>query len=253
MNTIAVTGATGKLGGRRSPPRAGRRAPATAGPRPRVQTLFMVSAVETPQRVQQHRTFIDAAAAAGVEHAVYTSFFGASPTATFTLARDHWDTEQHLAASGMAYTFLRDNVYADLFPYLAGADGVLRGPAGQGRVAAVAQDDMAEVAALVLQLPARHAGWSYDLTGPEALTLAEVAATLAWVTRRTVTYEPETLEQAYASRRAFSDSQWQLDAWVSTYTAIAVGDLDGVSEAVPAVTGHPATALPDLLRRADAA
>jgi NAD(P)H dehydrogenase (quinone) len=70
------------------------------------------------------------------------------PTATFTLARDHWHTEQHIRASGMAYTFLRDNVYADLFRYLAGDDGVLRGPAGQGRVAGVAQDDIADVAAV---------------------------------------------------------------------------------------------------------
>jgi len=110
-----------------------------------------VSAGETPRRVQQHRGFIDAAAAAGVGHVVYTSFFGASPTATFTLARDHWYTEQHLQASGMEYTFLRDNLYADLFPVLAGEDGVLRGPAGQGRVAGVAQDDIAEVTAAILQ------------------------------------------------------------------------------------------------------
>jgi uncharacterized protein YbjT (DUF2867 family) len=95
----------------------------------------MVSAAETPHRVAEHRTFVQAAADAGVEHLVYISFFGAAPTATFTLARDNWDTEQHIKASGMAYTFLRDNVYADLFLYLAGDDGVLRGPAWQGRVA----------------------------------------------------------------------------------------------------------------------
>ncbi|HEY0935450.1 MAG TPA: hypothetical protein VGD91_17110 [Trebonia sp.] len=57
--------------------------------------------------------------------------------------------------------------------------------------------------------------------------IAEIAATLTRVTGRTVTYEPETIEQAYANRRPFSDSQWQLDAWMSTYTAIAAGGLSG--------------------------
>jgi len=125
----------------------------------------------------------------------------------------------------------------------------LRGLAGHGRVAGVAQDDIADVAALVLQHPDEHAGRSYDLTGPQALTLDEVAATLTQVTGRTVTYEPETVDEAYASRRAFSDSQWQLDAWVSTYTAIAAGELDGVTSDIPDLTGHPATALEDLLHR----
>lgn len=55
---------------------------------------------------------------------------------------------------------------------MTGDDGVIRGPAGTGRVAAVAQDDIADVADVVLRSPAEHAGQTYDLTGPQALTLA---------------------------------------------------------------------------------
>jgi uncharacterized protein YbjT (DUF2867 family) len=95
-----------------------------------VDVLFMVSASESADRREQHRTFVDAAAAAGVRHVVYTSFLGAAPDATFTLARDHWATEEHLRASGMAFTFLRDSLYLDFLPALAGPDGVIRGPAG---------------------------------------------------------------------------------------------------------------------------
>lgn len=271
---IAVTGATGLLGRRiadrlqragvaqrllvRDLDRAPRLALATAvkadygdretavGALDGVQTLLMVSAPETPERVALHVTFVDAAAAAGVEHVVYISFFGASPSATFTLARDHWHTEQRLRSSGMDWTFLRDNLYADLMPDLVGDDGVLRGPAGTGRVAPVARDDVADVAAAVLQHPEHHAGRTYDLTGPQSLTLAEVVATLTQVGGRPVTYEPETIEAAYASRRAFTDEQWQLDAWVSTYTAIAAGELDGVTDDVATVTGHSPIALADL-------
>lgn len=192
--TIAVTGATGRLGGRvarmlaasgtkqrlvvRNPVRAPR-LPTTevtqatyadeaavrralAG----VEAVFMVSASETPDRVAQHRAFVDAAAAAGVEHLVYVSFFRAAPDATFTLARDHWATEEHIRASGLAFTFLRDNLYADFLPAMVGSDRVLRGPAGQGRVAAVAQDDVADAAAAVILHPGAHAGVTYDPDRP---------------------------------------------------------------------------------------
>ncbi len=137
-----------------------------------VRTLFLVSAAEDAERLAQHRTAVDAAAAAGVEHVVYTSFLGAAPDATFTLARDHAATEEMLRASGMSWTFLRDALYADFLPLMVGEDGVLRGPAGDGRVAAVATDDVAAAAVAVLRDPAAHAGRTYELTGPQALDAA---------------------------------------------------------------------------------
>ncbi|MEV7008091.1 SDR family oxidoreductase [Streptosporangium sp. NPDC051022] len=275
MTTIAVTGATGRLGGRvaarlaaagadqrlvvRDPsraPEAGgaevaradyadgetvRRALRGAG------TVLMVSATEHPDRVAQHRAFVDAAVAAGIGHLVYISFYGAAPDATFTFARDHWATEEHIRASGLPFTFLRDNMYADFLPSMAGEDGVLRGPAGRGRLAAVALDDVADAATAVLTSPGEHVGVTYDLTGPEALTLDEVAATITAVTGRTVTYHEETVEEAYRSRAHYGAPGWEVDGWVSTYTAIAKGELEGVRDAVPRLTGHPATSLADLL------
>lgn len=203
----------------------------------------MVSAAESADRLGQHRAFVDAAAAAGVEHVVYTSFYGAAPDATFTLARDHWATEQHLRASGTAFTFLRDNFYLDFLPDLVGEDGVIRGPAGAGRVAAVTRDDIAASAVAVLLDPQRYAGATLDLTGPEALTFTEVAAILGERTGREVSYHAETVEEAYASRRRWEAPQWQYDAWVSTYTAIAHGEMAGVTDHVERLTGRAPTGL----------
>ena len=214
-----------------------------------VDVLLMVSGAETPDRVAQHTSFVDAAVAAGVRHVVYTSFLGAAPDAPFTLARDHWATEEHLRASGLSWTFLRDSLYADFLPMMT-VGGAIRGPAGDGRVGAVAQDDVADAAVAVLADPATHAGATYDLTGPEALTLDEVARVVSEVTGSAVRYEPETIEQAYASRASYGAPDWQVDAWVSTYTAIAAGELATVSDAVPRLTGHPATSLRQLLQRA---
>jgi len=217
-----------------------------------VETLFFVSGREDEHRLSHHRTVVDAAAAAGVQHVVYTSFVGASPTSTFTLGRDHYATEQFLEASGVAYTFLRDNFYQDLLPYFIGNDGILRGPAGYGRAAFVARADVARVATAVLQDPEAHAGRTYDLTGPEALTLYEVATLLTTGLRRSVSYVDETVPEAYASRDHYGAPDWQVDAWVSTYTAIRAGELEQVSGDVEALTGRPATGLAQLLVTADA-
>ena len=213
-----------------------------------VETLLMVSAAENAERLREHEAFVDAAAEAGVRHIVYTSFFGAAPDATFTLARDHYATEQRIVASGMRHTFLRDNLYLDFAPYLVGDDGVIRGPAGDGRAAMVARADVARVAVEALTHPADHVDVTYDLTGPEELTLAEVAETLSARTGRPVSFHDETLEEAYASRAKWGAPDWQVDAWVSTYTAIAAGELAGVTDTVERVTGRRPLSLDELLR-----
>jgi NAD(P)H dehydrogenase (quinone) len=217
------------------------------------ETVFMVSAAETPDRVQQHLSFIDAAVAAGVERIVYLSFFGASATATFTLARDHWATEEHLRSVGIAHTILRDNIYADFTPHFVGTDGNIRGPAGGGRVAVVAQADIAEVAIAVLTSDGAYDGRTLNLTGPAALSLSEIAGILSNHLGRAVSYVPETIEEAYESRAVYGVPQWQLDAWVSTYTAIAAGELAMVAPDIPEVTGHPATSLQQALAAGAAA
>lgn len=273
---IAITGSTGKLGGRiarrvaesGTPQRLLVRDPSRAPDLPAsdvatasygdgaavraaldgVDTALMVSGSESPDRLDQHRTFIDAAAAAGVRHLVYISFYGAAPTATFTLARDHYETEQHIRGTGMAFTFLRDCFYADFMPDLVGDDGVIRGPAADGRVAVVAQNDIADAATAVLLNPTPYAGQTFSLTGPESLTLHEVAEIVGRETGRAVSYHPETVAEAYESRAAFGAPSWQLDAWVSTYTAIAAGEVADVTDDVARLTGHPPISLAQLLR-----
>ena len=214
-----------------------------------VKVLFMVSAAETPDRVQQHTAFIDAAAGAGVQHVVYTSLYGAAPDATFTLARDHYATEEHIRASGMDFTFLRDNFYLDFLPLLAGEDGVIRGPAGDGIFSGVAREDIARCAVAVLRDPALHKGATYNLTGPEELTLAQAAGIITESTGRTITYQPETVEEAYASRASYGAPPWQVDAWVSTYTAIAAGEMAGTSPDVHGLTGEDPISLREFLAR----
>ena len=213
-----------------------------------IQTVFMVSGSEEPDRVEHHKTFIDAASHAGVTQLVYTSFYGAARDAVFTLARDHWETEEYVKSSGLAWTFLRNNIYLDFVPHLVGEDGVIRGPAGDGRVAAVSQADIADVAAKVLLAPAEHIAQTYQLTGPEAITLAEAAEITSHITGQRISYHPETIEEAYASRAKYRAPQWQVDAWVSTYMAIASGELERVTHDVERIAGHRPLSLAQLIR-----
>jgi len=269
MTTIGVTGATGAVGGgvarrlasqgrtQRLLVRDPRRAPDLPGAHARrfdfadpdpsaleeLDVLLLVSAAEAPDRLAQHLAAVDAAAQARVGHVVYLSFLGAAPDAVFTLARDHAATEEHLRATGLPMTVLRDSFYADVLPWFADADGRIAGPAGEGRFAPVTRDDVADCAAAVLSDPAPHAGRTYDLTGPEALTMAQAAAVLAEVTGRPCSFVDQDLEQARASRAVHGVAEWQLQAWISTYTAIAAGELDVVSGDVALLSGHAATPL----------
>ena len=212
-----------------------------------VHTLFMVSARESSTRLDEHRTFIDAAAAAGVSHVVYTSFQGAAPDAIFTLGRDHYATEQHIERSGMGFTFLRDSFYADFLPQMAGPDGVIRGPAGDGRVAAVCREDVARVASAVIRVPSEHRDVTYTLTGPEAISLDEAAAMISAASKPTVSFHNETIDEAYESRASYHAPVWQVDAWVSTYLAIAAGEVSEVTDDVERVTGRRAMSLNEFL------
>lgn len=213
-----------------------------------VDTVLFVSAHEAEDRVDVHRAFVRAAAEAGVRQVVYTSFVGAGDGAGFLLARDHGATEQAIRDSGMAFTFLRDNFYAEAITHFAGDDGVIRGPAGVGRVAAVSQWDVATAAVVVLTDPAAHADTAYDLTGPEAITLDEAARILTDVTGRPHRFVDETPDEARASRATYHAPDWLMDAWISTYTAIRDGELQHVSDDLPRLLGRPALSFGDAVR-----
>ena len=211
-----------------------------------VEVLLLVSASEHPDRVTLHRSAVDAAAAAGVGRVVYTSFLAAAPDTAFTFGRDHFHTEEHIRAAGLGHTFLRDSLYLDYVPFFASAEGVIRGPAGDGRLGAVARDDVADAAVAVLLDP-QHEGRAYEVTGREAYTLAEAAEILTRVSGREVVYVEETLEEARASRAPSGAPDWEIEGWVTSYAVIADGSLDVVTDTVRRLSGHEPMTLPEFL------
>lgn len=222
--TIAVTGATGQLGGlalaalteRGQRPedlvavvRDPARAAELAGRGIEVRTadyddpdallkafqgvdrLLFVSASEPGRRLQQHRNVVEAATAAGVGHLVYTSAPKVDST-DLVLAPDHLATEELIKESGLPATVLRNNWYTENYAaQLAEArnTGTITAAAGEGRVASASRADFAAAAAVVLTGD-DHAGQVYELAGDSAWTYAELAAAVGELIGREVVYRP---------------------------------------------------------------
>ncbi|GIF05640.1 SDR family oxidoreductase [Actinoplanes siamensis] len=209
MTTIAVTGATGHLGrlvvqalldrgvepgsivaAVRSPEKAagllahGVQAREADFDRPEtlasafagVDRLLLVSTSSPGSRLTQHVAAIDAAKAAGVGFVAYTSILRADTTPV-ALAADHKATEEHLAASGLAHSFLRNGWYIENYTAqipTVKATGSFLGSAGEGRIAGATRLDYAEAAAAVLTAAAPKT--VYELGGDQPFTMAELAA-----------------------------------------------------------------------------
>ena len=270
--TIAVTGGTGGLGGRVARELASRgvqqrlivRNPGAAPSLPGadvavaayedseamakaldgVGTLFLVSAPENRERVSLHLSAIQGAALAGVERIVYTSFMGAAPNSTFPFARDHSVTERAAREAGISLTSMRNSLYADVAPLFVGADGVIRAPAGHGRVAWVSRSDVARLAAVLLVEPG-HEGQIYDVSGPHGIDLHETARILTKATRRAITYHAETLEEARVSRQG--NPEWLVEGWIGSYLMLDTGEGSVTSHTIEQLTGQPPMTLSEFL------
>jgi NAD(P)H dehydrogenase (quinone) len=212
-------------------------APAFAG----VERLLLISASVIGKRVHQHRAAIDAAVAAGVRSVAYTG--GANPSHSNPAAamRDHGETEEAVRASGLAWTFLRNGIYADSLlngASAAVATGRLITNAGEGRTAYVARADCAAAAAAVLTTEG-HDGKAYDITSADALNAGDVAALFSELSGRPV--EPVYLsdDEWIATMVEHAGMPEPLAAVIATFgIAARQGYLAAVSTTVAELTGR---------------
>lgn len=142
------------------------------------ERMLLISAVDLEHRAEQHAAAIDAAVAVGVQHIVYTSGLAPEPPNPAVVAPSHYATERYLAAAGVSCTILRNSLYSEYQAPDAGRaieTGRLVHNWGHGRIAHVSRVDCASAAATVL-MARGHEGAVYDVTGPEALGAADIAA-----------------------------------------------------------------------------
>ncbi|MGW7547174.1 SDR family NAD(P)-dependent oxidoreductase [Streptomyces sp. NPDC054770] len=195
-------------------------------------------------RLEEHATAVEAAIAVGVDRVLYVSLVGASPVATYINARDQWATEQFLAGSGIRHAVLRAGFYASTPAALADGEFVVSGPASTGRAAFVTHEDIADVITAVAldgRPRSERDGAILEITGPEALALGEAVSRIAAATGRPYRFAPETFEEAFARRWRLGMSGEQIETWISWYQAIERDEVSVVTDAVPRLTGSPAT------------
>ncbi|MEO3772109.1 NAD(P)H-binding protein [Micromonospora sp. B9E7] len=252
---IMVTGANGQLasrtiaalGEREVPALAGSRTPASAQRHldfddpatldlTGVSTLVLVSAgyAEDDQVIARHRTILDAAGRDGVAHVIYTSLTGAGDHLGFALA--HRVTEQMIKASGLAWTVLRNGLYAELFGALLTwtPDG-LESAFGTGALSAVARADLAAAAAVVASEPTAHLGKVYDLVG-NPITAVDIADRLGVVHR--------TIELGEYRTRLLGDANllpFQPPMLASIATSVRHGFLNNTSPDLVRLLDRPLT------------
>ena len=208
--------------------------------------VFMVSLHEGPdQRVPHHRSFIEAAAAAGVAHIVYLSFIAARPDTIFLHAHSHDKTERMLAESGVPWTAIRNSMYADDIPGWFDSDGLNTVPAGEGRMSFSYRPELARAIAVTLTEPG-HEGKTYDIVTPQSVSMRELAE-IAWaVTGQNYRYAP-TSDTWWEERwRARGKEPWAIEAGLTSYAALRAGEFDVTSDDYRALTGEDPLSVSDI-------
>jgi NAD(P)H dehydrogenase (quinone) len=218
--------------------------------------LISTDALDEPgKRQRQHRAAIEAFKVAGVQHVAYTSIV--NPVASrILISADHAATEAELEKSGLHHTVLRNNMYSDMLVLgtlqRAIAASKLVNASGAGKVGYVTREDCARIAAAVVSAPPTG-NQKLDVTGPETLSGAEVAALVSEISAK-------KLEHLSIPLGALIDGMVQhglprplAEVYASFDAGIAAGELDVKSDSVERFTGARPQALGDFLRANKAA
>ena len=201
------------------------------------------------QQQQMEMQFIDLAAEAGVEHLVYLSSIESVPENLHPITQMHVAVENHLRQSGLKWTIIRPSFFMQMFLGSAAgirARGELVWPAGNGTVATTDLRDVAEVIRLVLTEPG-HENKSYELTGPELLTMAECAERISRVIGREVRYVDQPMDEFAERLRSINMSDWRTEAVCKEFEAIARGIIDHTTGTVQELLGRPPTSLEEFV------
>jgi uncharacterized protein YbjT (DUF2867 family) len=214
-----------------------------------ITAALLVSPLD-PHQVELQGNFIDAAKRAGRVHVVKISGLGTALDSSVRSGRWHAQTEKHVEDSGLPFTHLRPPFFMQNILWFAPtvrASGEFARSLNQGKVAMIDVDDIAAVAATVLSTHA-HAGKAHVLTGPEALSYADVAERLSRILGRAITYRDVPLAGMREQRLASGMPEWHVDVQVDFSTALSAGHASAVTNTVEAVTGKPARTLEQFIR-----
>ena len=204
--------------------------------------------LEPGKRLAAHSNAINAAKAAGIEHIVYTSLTSPVEESPITFSGDHRDTETMIKDSGATYTILRNNLYTDLV-LMGGGQSIGMGQhfaaAADGKTGYVTRADCARAAAAALM---QETGSSVlDITGPESIGQADIAAILSDVAGKDIPYIPIPTDDLVQAMVANGLPEFMAVVFASFDTAIAQGYMDVASGDLEKLTGQAGQSARDFL------
>jgi uncharacterized protein YbjT (DUF2867 family) len=191
---------------------------------------------------------VEAAKEAGIEYLVRSSGYAASSDAHWRLGREHGMVDQFVEDSGIPFTILRPNSFMQNFSTVMAPmvrSGELALPEGDARVSYIDARDIADCAARLLLDNAGHENHFYALTGPQGLSLAEVAVHLSGVSGREVVYEPVDEDDYVRGLAGVGVPEWTVNMLVSLTRVVKLGMAGNVTKAVEHLTGNPARTFTD--------
>lgn len=207
-----------------------------------VEKLFLLIP-SSSQVEEQQRDFVDAALKNKVKHIVKLSQLGANANAPGRFQRHHGVVENYIIKSKIPYTFLRPNLFMqgllNFRPTIA-SQGVFFAPVSQARISVVDVRDIGAVAAKTLT-ETKHEGRTYDLTGPEALTHAEMAEQLTQAVGKPIKHVEVSLEVMKEALLKSGLPGWQAEGVVEDYEHYRKGEAEQVTSAIRDITGYEAT------------
>jgi uncharacterized protein YbjT (DUF2867 family) len=218
-----------------------------------IEKVFLLSSPH-PDAISWHRNAIDAARRTDVQLLVRSSILGAGRESAAEFISAHTSCDRYLQDSGLPHVIVRPNLFLQNIPESTipslDASGNFYADAGQARISMVDTRDVAAVAALALTEPG-HAGAHYDVTGPEALSYADVAAKLTNAMGRRITYVDAPDDAVRQGLLSAGLNEWLVNALVGLYQDYRHSGTDGyaaqVTGTVERLTGRPARSLDDLL------
>jgi uncharacterized protein YbjT (DUF2867 family) len=208
-----------------------------------VDRAFLLT--NSSERVEaQQVAFVEAAQAQRVGHVVYLSQLAADQRSPDRFLRYHGAVEAALMDSTVGWTFVRPNLILQAYlPFAAAiAQGVLQAPIGDAAVSVVDARDIAAVAAAALTEDG-HVGETYTVTGPAAVTHAEIATEFGNAMGRPVRFESVPPEAFLAALTGAGMPEWQAEGLVEDYAHYDRGEASAVSADVAQLTGTSARSL----------
>jgi NAD(P)H dehydrogenase (quinone) len=212
-------------------------------------TFVLISGNDIENRDRQHADVIAAAARAGAGHLIYTSGLKATES-PLLIAEGHAIAERFVRDSGVPFTILRNGWYSENYardlPAVA-STGVLRASVGDGKIASAARGDFAAAIGAVATTDG-HEGQTYELSGDVAWTYEELAAALAEVLDRDVTYQSLTPDQHQQLLVDAGLPEPVAGFMVAVDQGLAAGAMGYQNGDLARLIGRPTTPLVDTLR-----